>query len=64
MRGHVSSSPDVVIRLTSWSTLVDDKGDLNVTVYVSVGMRFCRQLYIVLSIDQFISIIIVWFIIL
>ncbi|KAB2631306.1 hypothetical protein D8674_008825 [Pyrus ussuriensis x Pyrus communis] len=30
--GHVSSSRDVVIRLTSWSTLVDDKGDLNVTV--------------------------------
>ncbi|TQE11734.1 hypothetical protein C1H46_002576 [Malus baccata] len=30
--GHVSSSPDVVIRLTSWSNLVDDKGDLNVTM--------------------------------
>ncbi|KAM0981155.1 protein SEMI-ROLLED LEAF 2-like isoform X2 [Malus sylvestris] len=30
--GHGSSSPDVTIRLTSWSTLVDDKGELNVTV--------------------------------
>ncbi|KAM1322872.1 hypothetical protein ACFX2F_015770 [Malus domestica] len=30
--GHGSSSPDVTIRLTSWSTPVDDKGELNVTV--------------------------------
>lgn len=38
--GHVSPSPDVKINVPSWSSIVDEKGELNVKVYISIGTRF------------------------
>lgn len=38
--GHVSPSPDVNINVPSWSSIVDEKGELNVKVYISIGTRF------------------------